>query len=329
MADLKPVYVISGADRPKIGRALQRLRAHFEDESLEHLHASETTGADAVAACNALGLFADVSGRLVVVEGVDGRRTQEGRMTGGWKDADVDEIAGYLREPVPGTVLALVGEQIRRDSSLAKACAKKGDLLLFDVDRRRLPHWVAEQFASTGAQAYPEACRALIDLVGDDLFELAGEIEKLAVWAGPGRAIDEADVARVVAARAESPSWTLTDAWGARDLPALLSEAEIAIEREGATPVSLVFRLAGHVELVHRCRHLDDEGVPAAEAAKRLRRKEFPVKKAYGHARAYSADELDDALVTLAELDGDVKGGSRLPAGLLLDRALIRITKKH
>ena len=91
---LKPVYLLTGNDRPKIVRALRRLRARFGDESVELLAADSTTGDDAVAACNALGLFAGGDGgRLVVVEGVER-----------WKKADAEAVAAYLSDPVPGAV---------------------------------------------------------------------------------------------------------------------------------------------------------------------------------------------------------------------------------
>src|SRR4029079_4928537 len=67
MADeLKPAYLLAGTDRPKIDRALDRLRRRFEPHALELLSAAEVSGEDIVAACNALGLFAG-GGRLIVV----------------------------------------------------------------------------------------------------------------------------------------------------------------------------------------------------------------------------------------------------------------------
>ena len=82
---LLPVYLLAGSDRPKVARALRRLRSRFGDESIEHLAADTADGAEAVAACNALGLFAgDEGGRLVIVEGVER-----------WKKADVEAVHGF------------------------------------------------------------------------------------------------------------------------------------------------------------------------------------------------------------------------------------------
>jgi len=73
---LKPVYLITGGDRPKIQRALRRLRDRIGPDATEMLDASSTPGEDAVAACNAMGLFVS-EGRLVVIENADA-----------WKAAD-------------------------------------------------------------------------------------------------------------------------------------------------------------------------------------------------------------------------------------------------
>jgi len=65
--DLKPVYLLTGSDRPKIERALRRLRERFDAESVELLNAADVNGADAVAASNSLGLFGgDIDRHLAV-----------------------------------------------------------------------------------------------------------------------------------------------------------------------------------------------------------------------------------------------------------------------
>src|SRR5439155_1372659 len=73
---LESIYLLTGSDRPKIGRALERLRRRFGDDAVEHLSAAEAGGADAVASCNALGLFGG-AGRLVIVENVDAWRADD------------------------------------------------------------------------------------------------------------------------------------------------------------------------------------------------------------------------------------------------------------
>src|SRR5436190_21884500 len=95
---LKPAYMISGSDRPKVDTAVHRLRARFEPESIETVSALEATGPDVVAICNSGSLFGGE--RLVLVTEVDGQKKDPNRpATGGWKAADVEAIAGYLTAP--------------------------------------------------------------------------------------------------------------------------------------------------------------------------------------------------------------------------------------
>src|SRR5256886_13418452 len=137
--ELKPVYLLYGSDKPKIARAVRRLRERMGDDATEHLTARESSGADAVAACNSLGLFVG-EGRLVIVD--DAER---------WKAADVKDVVAYLGSPAPATVLALVAEEIKSDAALVKAVAKAGQGLHYGIPQRKLPDWGAEEVVRVGA----------------------------------------------------------------------------------------------------------------------------------------------------------------------------------
>ncbi len=317
-SELKPVYLIWGSDRPKIARALQRLRERFPEDPGERLDAATASGADAVAACNALGLFGG-GGRLVIVGGVER-----------WRGDDAKAIAAYLANPTPETVLALVGDELKRDSPLAKSCAKGGELLVYEVSKRALPGWVADQFARAGATVQPAACRALVELVGDDLEELAAEIDKLATWAD-GETIDERRVLELAAGRAETSIFALTDAWGQREVGATLAAAEALLERGSGGRRDELPRIVGlmasHVARVRRCQAWAAEGVTPREAASRMKRAPFYVEKLFAQAANFGEDELREAICRLADLDLALKGDSRLSGELELELGLIAITR--
>lgn len=312
--ELKPAYLLSGSDRPKIERALHRLRDRIGESAVEGLSGAEASAEDVVAACNARGLFAS-GGRLVLVEHVEK-----------WKAADVKVLAAYLSSPAPETVLALVADGIKKDSALAKACSKSGELLFFDVPRSKLPGWVGEQFKRLGASADTEACRALVELVGENLPQLETEISKLAVWAR-GEHIGREAVELLAADPIETSAFGLTDSWGRRDTSSVLAACETALEhgRSGRRDeiAKLLGFLTAHVLRVRECQQLAAEGRSAREAATILKRNPYYVQKLFGQAANFSPRELDGVVVRLARLDSDVKGGSRLPADLELERALV------
>ena len=264
-----------------------------------------------------MGLFGGE--RLVIVEEAER-----------WKAADVKEIAGYLAAPAPATVLALVAAEIKADAALAKAVAKGGQVLSYEVPKRKLPEWVAEQFGRYGATADRDACRALVEMVGDDFEELQSEVDKLATWAA-GEQVTLRDVEQMAAGRAETAIFSLTDAWGRRDVAGVLASAEAIMERShrprSGELMRMIASMVSHVGRVRRCQRLADQGIRPRDAAGQLKMHPFAAEKAFGQAANFSAEELGYAIVRLAELDAAAKGGSRMPADLELERALIDVTR--
>lgn len=312
--DLQPIYLLTGSDRPKIVRALRRLRSRFTEESIEVLVSPPATGEEAVAACNALGLFS-AGGRLVVVEGVES-----------WRPPDVEAVEVYLGDASPGAVLALWAHETPKTGALAALVGKRGQVLSFDVPRPRSPSaWVAGEFKRLGVEVDADAARALVEIVGDDVLMLASEIEKIAAWAA-GRPIGVPEIEALAVPAREVEAWAVTDAWGTRDLPAAMAACEAALEHK--EPFSIAVGLASHVGRVRTAQLLAEEGLGSREVAKRLGlRSEYPARKALAHSENYSREELDAAIVRLADLDAAIKGASRLAAELELERAVVDVTR--
>jgi DNA polymerase III subunit delta len=313
---LLPVYLLTGGDRPKIRVALSRLRGRFESEGAQVLSAETTSGSDVVAELNALGLFGGGGGRLIIVEGVER-----------WTADDAQALVAYLTEPVPGAVLALVAGEPLKASKLPALVAKGGQVLAYEAPKTRdLPAWVRARFEELGATADGEAARALVEIVGDDVTALASEADKIAAWAS-GEPIGRREVEILAVPAQEASAWAVTDAWGARDLPRALNACQEDLEH-GQEPFLVAVRLAAQVALVQAARALSDEGLNVRDSAKRLRKHEFRVRKALVHADKYSRDELQAAMVRLAELDAALKGASRLAGDLELELALIELMRE-
>lgn len=328
---LEPAYLITGSDRPKVETALGRLRRHFAPEAIERVVAQEVSGDDVVALCNAGSLFGD--DRLVIVEGIDGRPGSDGRLTQAWKAADAAAVAGYLADPAPHTVLALVGDETKKDAPLRKAIEKAGTVLEYVAAKRGRTHWVGERFKALGVRAEPEACALLVQLVGEnDLHAIASEVDKIALWA-QGEPVGEREVLELVAPVAETPIFELTDAWGERDGSRTLAASESIFERDDKPRRDSAPRLAGalgsYLGRMRQLKGLAAEGTSPREAATRLKMNPYYAQKVAGHADNFSDDELRDVTVRLAELDLALKGGSRLAPDLELQRALIDTSRER
>lgn len=325
-AELEPAYIVTGDDRPKVETALDRLRARFDPGAIERFVAAGggASGVDIVAACNAGSLLGDA--RLVLVTEVDGRRGEWGRLTGGWKSADVEAVLEYLRAPAPGTVLCLVGEELRADSPLGKAVSKVGGVLVYSVGKD-LDGWIAKRFRDQGIEIARDACHTLREIVGDEKLLLDLEIDKLVTWAG-GEPLGVDEVRRLATPSREDAPWALTDAWGSRDMAAALTVMENELEHRPRETPRLAAQLAGHLHKLSAMKRLLDDGVQPKDAAARLGMKPFPAQKLARQADRFSVEELRDASIRLARLDHALKGGSRLAPELELQLAVTDLARE-
>jgi DNA polymerase-3 subunit delta len=327
--DLEPVYLVTGGDRPKIEVALARLRRHFDPEAVDVVSAVDTPAADVIALCNTGNLFG--TSRLVIVDAVDGAPNAEGRLTRGWKAADVAAVAAYLNAPAPGTTLALVAAELKKTSPLGKLCAKTGQVLEYGVTKSKLANWAGERFRAAGVHADPDACSALVHLVGDNVQAIASEVDKLVMWAGD-EPVTLSDVERLVAAVADTPPFVVTDALAGRDAGQALLATEDILERSARPRRDEVARLSatlgGHAARLRTARRLSSAGIRSSEAMSELgTRSQFYADKLYHQAERFMDDELQRATETLAALDLSLKGDSKLPPDLELQRALVELTR--
>lgn len=336
MPELEPAYLIGGSDRPKVEVAVHRLRAHFDPGSIDHFDAAETDGATVVAACNAGTLFGDR--RLVLVDQVDGRPGDDGRLRSTWKAAEVAVVVEYLHAPSPGTVLCLVAAEVKKDSALTKAVAKlaKTAVLAYDVSKKDVGKWVTDRFRAGSVRVDPQAVQLLLQLVGErDKHALAQEIDKVITWAqsdGETR-IGEREISELVIAWVETPPWELTDAWATHDPAAALHIVERVLYQAGGPQrrrdeaARLAATMGGHLGKLRGVKRAVEAGERPREYAERTKQHQYPVEKLYRQAEGMSPKELDDATVTLARLDLSLKGGSKLSPELELQRAVTALSE--
>ena len=309
----KPAYLIAGSDWPKVDGAASRLRSQFPEEAVEQLVAGEATGDEIVAACNALGLLGGE--RLVLVRSAETLAAE-----------DIAAVAAYLGDPTPDTCLALfAAATVDAKGPLASAVAAVGDVRIFDApDEKEAVRWVVKRLSEHGVTCAPGVARRLVELAGEEIGDLALEVEKLATYCGDTEP-DTDTVELLVVGELDVRPWDVTDAWGRRDAGRVIELATAGMERSDDVGRTLG-QIATHVRRVRRALVLLEGGAAQADVAKQLGMKPFPAKKLCEQARRFDEAELSAAVVRLARLDEAVKGGSRLDARFELELALAEIT---
>ena len=157
------------------------------------------------------------------------------------------------------------------------------------------------------------------------------EVDKLATWAA-GEPIGEREVTTLVAPMADLPVYELTDAWAAREPARALEVTERLFEQESKqrrdTAARLAGALAGHLSRLRAIKRVAARGQGPKEAAATLKLHPFFASKLFAQAEGFTDEELGDAVVRLAELDGALKGQSKLTPDLEVQRTLVALTSR-
>jgi DNA polymerase-3 subunit delta len=305
-------YILFGPDEFSLREELERIKDGLGDrESL----ASNTTIFEGkqvglnqlMDACIALPFLG--SHRLIIVEGLLARfEGDRGELKKGDK-GEWGELQKRVDGMPPSTVLILVDGQIKKGNALLKGLAPLASVKEFPLLKgAALGGWIRERVKEGKGTISPEAVRMLASLVGENLWVLASEIEKLLLYT-MGRRIDEGDVKQVVSYAREANVFTMVDALiegrAARAAPLLHQ-----LLQEGDTAPYLLVMITRQLRLLVQSKELSLQGFSAAEVKARLAlTSDYVLNKALEQGRSYSMGRLEQVYRKLLETDLSIKRG--------------------
>lgn len=132
--------------------------------------------------------------------------------------ADRKIIADFLAEPTPRTVIVVImSGKVRKNDAIVRffSSLPKSATLVREVkpfSREAVRKWAERKVQSLGKSLTDAANARLYEIVGSDLRLLANELEKLAVYVGEKRGIDEDDVNEATAWVRSYEAYELDDA---------------------------------------------------------------------------------------------------------------------
>ncbi len=232
-----------------------------------------------------------------------GRRVVRVREAG---EAAAGPVQAVLASTAPAlVVLEASGLPPRsRLRSAVEAAADGAAIGCYPEEGRALEETIRAALADGAVTAEPEALAWLVGHLGADRAATRREIEKLALYAGPGGRVD---LAQATACVGDLAGLSLDDALFAAtqgDLATADRALELAMA-EGATPVGVLRATLMHLQRLHRARLAMDGGMSAAEAAKASRPPVF-YRRVGAFARAlglWPAPALMAGMSALAEAE--------------------------
>ena len=241
----------------------------------------------------------------------------------------------YLKTPAVDLLLIMASSSgSKPDTSLASSSTS----LEFDaLSAERIPRWIAHHADSALGVRIGEAAAELLQAaVGNDLYQLSGELDKLASFVeGRDQEIGEDAVAAVVGVRRGETLSDLLDAVADRNAARALDLIPHVMAQPKTTGVSVVMALSTQMLAMSWGRAKLDEGLPRARLSQEyfnlLRETGAFTGRPWGSAAAawsraterWSRESLDHALNSLLEVDvalkeSRVSSEEQLLASLLL-----------
>ena len=151
-----------------------------------------------------------------------------------------DVLRRYLRAPAPGTVLLLLHGDNEVDPGIAAASTHVEPKPLAGDELRE---WASARAASRGIRLLPDALAHLVEAVGDDLAQLASEMDKLAAALGGERPVTTDQVAAFVGIRHGETLQDWVTAVLERDVVRAVALVEVVLPQSGVTAVRMVTAL--------------------------------------------------------------------------------------
>lgn len=318
--ETRPLYLIAGSDEAKIDATRARLRVRAEREggaaALEVFEPSEGRGAPdheaLLAAIPAMSLTE--SRRYLLADGVER-----------WRDKPAQAVAEAIAELPPDLTVVLVARG-KAPAKLQRAVkAAGGEVHEFQTPKPRdMPRALVAEAARLDFELEQAAARLLVERMGTRPRRLQHELERLALWAGPGGTVSLDDLRAMIADTSEAAVWGLSDALLERDAAKALRIGDRLIA-QGENVTGLIYGLASRLRKACAAAAQLEEGVPPSQVESSLGMHPYAAKQLVARLRRSSSDELREATGALADLEVWCRGGADYGEELALTLALKRM----
>ncbi|MCX7911579.1 MAG: DNA polymerase III subunit delta [Dehalococcoidales bacterium] len=318
------MHVLVGEDDYSIHEAIEEIKRGIGDPSgllsnSTTLDGRTVTAEELQGACSTVPFLAEK--RLVVVEGLLARYEEpssERRKVREKEPSDIKKVVAAIRALPPFTELVLVDGAVKDGNPLLRELSTIVKVRTFPLlNTTQLAQWVEGRVRQAGASISAQAVGSLVRLIGNDLWAMASEVDKLILYRG-GRRIEDADVKLLVSHAREESVFALVDAV----LESRLTAAQEMLRRlfqQGVSASQLLAMLARQVRIIFLTKEMLARGYPHLEIQTRLGLAQgFLVRKAVEQAGRYSQMRLRELFHRLLDIDMAMKTG-RLEGELAME----------
>ena len=208
-------------------------------------------------------------------------------------------------------------------NELAKFLKKEAEPQEFkSLEGSELDRWALKEIQNNKGKIGPSALKILIRYVGNDLWRLSQEINKLVNYK-KGKEITEEDIKSLVKPEMETDIFKTIDAIAQKN-----KEKAISLLHEHLEKGDSVFYLLSMINYQFRnilmVKELSEKGDPYSLILQKSKLHPFVVKKSFSQARSFSLESLKKIYLKIFKADLDIKTGQAAPE-LALDMLVAEI----
>ncbi|MBI5426860.1 MAG: DNA polymerase III subunit delta [Nitrospinae bacterium] len=234
-----------------------------------------------------------------------------------FKETEVQLILDYTADPSPGTCLVMTAEKADRKKKLFKALtALPGAVECAPPKEATLAPWLTKRAQGQGYRLGTDAARLLLDRVGNKPGLLAGELEKVLIYAGDAREITENHVAEIVGEIRAENVFALTEALKTKNTEEALRVLRRQLDHD-EEPLKVLGTIAWQFRLIWEVKCHQEKRLLPQKIAEMVGAKPFVVEKAMKHTKNFTERQLRAAFGFLFQADRELKTTGKNPRTVL------------
>ena len=312
-----------GEDNYRLKKKIKALKERFISSSLGDTNLAVLDGKSAT--------YNDIVRQILAMPFLSRKRLViiENLLKEGKKDTQ-EKITELLKKIPETTVLVFVEEGMPdRRTGLYKKLNQKGQAQEFKLlEEDQLKRWIRKEVEARGASIETLAVNLLVEYIGNDLFRLSNELNKLTNY---NRQLTTDTIELLVRSKTEADIFKLVDAIGQKNLNQAMQELhnlEIKGENDLYILTMIVYQYRNLLiikDYIERSNNADRWAM-----SKNLAMHPYVVQKTISQAKNYTIDDLKNNYQKLLDFDIAIKTGkmeSKMALTLLLTKLIIPKSK--
>ncbi len=260
-----------------------------------------------------LPFFADY--RLIVIE--DSRF---------FKSAN-EQMARYLKQIPRETIFLFVEDEVDKRNKLYKAVKNVGRAVEFArQDEKTLTKWILSLLKKEEKRITQQTMELFLEKTGNDMENIAAELEKLLCYTMGREVISEEDVAQITSDRTVNKIFEMIRAIAEkRQKEAFDLYYDLLALKE--PPMRILFLISRQFHLLMQVKELERQGYDCRQIAEQTGLHSFIAKNYIRQAALFSAEELKQAVKDCVEAEESVKTG-KMQDALSVELLIVKYSQK-